>query len=79
MARQSDAPRAQAQPLGHDLVNEAQRDRQTEFRAKHFGQVAVGGVVEIFLIAGELLFLEQHIVQMRQQRLRLRAANAQRT
>ena len=76
VSRQPDAPGAQAQPLGDDLVDQAQRDRQAALRLQDGGQVAVGGVVVVSGVADEAFFFEQHIVQVGQQRLRLAAADA---
>src|SRR5687767_12923224 len=76
MAWEPDAPRAQAQSLGHDLVDQAQRDGQSTLGAQDFGQVAVECVVVVVLVADEFFFFEEDIMKVREQSLWLAAANA---
>src|SRR5665213_3289564 len=71
MAGKADAPASDADPLGDQLVNEAQRDRQSLAGFEDRREVAVGRRVVIVHVAGESEVVKKKLMQMSEQRLRL--------
>jgi hypothetical protein len=57
-------PDLQAHLLGHDLVDDRQRDRQPALGLENLRQVAIGGVVVVVVVAGEAELVEQVPVQV---------------
>ena len=57
------------QRLGHPSVHQHQRDRNPLPSAQHVGQIAVGRVVIVSCVAAQAEDVEQHVMQMSQQRL----------
>jgi len=76
MARKAHAPGPEAESLRDGLIDQAKRDRQAQLGLQDGREVAVGGVVVVQRVAGELQFLEEVLVHVRQQPLRLSAADA---
>jgi hypothetical protein len=67
---------AEAEALGDELVDEAERDRQAAAGLHHRGEVAVQRRVIILGVPAEAFFLEEHVVQVGEDRLRLPPADA---